>query len=143
MIFSSFENKNDKDGRYATYTFTRTSIDQYHKYTGSIVRTEPGKHTADQAKLTIKAGVDEYKIPNGGSSTYAINALSGITASDKGRYITLYGEGSDNAATIADGTNFVLEDGATWTATAGSRITFRVFDATTLVEVQGTRVQTA
>lgn len=143
MIFSSFENKNDKDGRYVTYTFTRTSIDQYYVYTGTIVRAEAGKHKADQTTLAVKSGVDEYTIPNGSASTYALADVSGVTATDKGRYITLYGEGTDNAATIPDSTNFVMEDGATWTAKAGSRITFRVFDATTLVEVQSSRVQTA
>ena len=144
MIFSSFENKNDKDGRYVTYTFTRTSIDQYYLYTGAIVRSEPVSHTADQTDLAIKSGVDTYKIPAGTSATYAISSVSGITASDKGRYITLEGTGTDDkAATIADSTSFVLEDGATWTAKAGSRITFRVFDSQTLVEVSGSRVQTA
>lgn len=144
MIFSSFENKNDKDGRYVTFTFTRTSIDQYYKYTGAIVRSEPASHTADQTELTIKSGVDTYKIPGGSSGTYAISSVSGITASDKGRYITLEGTGTDSkSATIADSTTFVLEDGATWTAKAGSRITFLVFDSQTLVEVSGSRVQTA
>jgi len=57
--------------------------------------------------------------------------------------ITLEGTGTENAATIADNTTFILEDGATWTANTGSRISFRILDATTLVEVQGTRVQTA
>lgn len=144
MILSSFENKNDKDGRYVTFTFTRTSIDQYYKYTGAIVRSKPASHTADQTELAIKPGVDTYQIPGGSSSTYAISSVSGITASDKGRYITLEGTGTDNkSATIADSTTFVLEDGATWTAKAGSRITFIVFDSQTLVEVSGSRVQTA
>lgn len=144
MIFSSFENKNDKDGRYVTFTFTRTSIDQYYKYTGSIVRSKPASHTADQTELAIKPGVDTYQIPGGSSATYAISSVSGITASDKGRYVTLEGAGTDDkSATIADSTTFVLEDGATWTAKAGSRITFRVFDSQTLVEIAGSRVQTA
>lgn len=144
MIFSSFENKNDKDGRYVTFTFTRTSIDQYYKYTGAIVKSEPSTHSEGTTALAIKSGVDTYKIPAGSSATYAISTVSGITASDKGRYITLEGTATDEkAATIGDSTSFVLEDGATWTAKAGSRITFRVFDSQTLVEVSGSRVQTA
>ena len=51
--------------------------------------------------------------------------------------------GTDKAATIADGTTFILEDGATWTAKAGSSITFRVLDPSTLIEVSGSRIQTA
>ena len=143
MVLSSYESKNDKDGRYVTFTFKRTSIDQYYKYAGDIIRVPAAKHAADSATLAISPQNNRYEIPNGSAATYAINAISGLTANDKGRYITLEGTGTDKAATIADGTAFTLEDGATWTAKAGSSITFRVMDPATLVEVQGTRVQTA
>mgnify|MGYP000003615971 FL=1 len=143
MILQSFEAKNDKDGRYVTFTFKRTSIDQYCKYTGVIVRTPAAKHAASATTLTVKPESNRYEIPDGTAATYAISAVSGITANDKGRYITLEGTGTDKAATIADGTSFVLEDGATWTARAGSAITFRIMDTATLVEVPGTRIQTA
>ena len=136
MVLSSFESKNDKDGRYVTYTFTRTSIDQYYKYTGDIVRAPAAAHTADATALAIKSTNNRYTIPDGSEGTYAISTVSG-------RYITLEGTGTDKAATIADGNSFVLEDGATWTAKAGSSITFMVLDASTLVEVSGSRVQTA
>ena len=36
MVLSSYESKNDKDGRYVTFTFKRTSIDQYYKYAGVL-----------------------------------------------------------------------------------------------------------
>lgn len=143
MILQSFEAKNDKDGRYVTFTFKRTSIDQYCKYTGAIVRAPATKHTASATTLAIKPESNRYEIPDGTAATYAISAVSGITANDKGRYITLDGNGADKAATIADGAAFVLEDGSTWTARGGSSITFRIMDTTTLVEVPGTRVQTA
>lgn len=139
----SYEAKNDKDGRYVTFTFKRTSIDQYYKYAGDIIRVPAAKHAAGSATLAISPQNNRYEIPNGSSATYAINAISGLTANDKGRYITLEGTGTDKAATIADSASFTLEDGATWTAKAGSSITFRVMDPSTLVEVQGTRVQTA
>ena len=61
-----------------------------------------------------------------------------LVKSDKGRFITLVGAGTDKAATIADGSTFVLEEGATWTAKTGASITFRVLDTTTLVEVSRT-----
>ena len=141
MVLSFYESKNDKDGRYVTYTFTRTSIDQYYKYTGDIVRVPAAAHTADQTTLAIKSTNDRYTIPDGSAATYEINAVSGLSANDKGRYITLEGDGTDNSATIADGNAFVLEDGATWTANSGSSITFRILDAQTLVEVPGSRVQ--
>ena len=91
--------------------------------------------------MAIAKGVDQYNIPGGTAATYAIATASGLTANDKGRYITLIGKGVTNAATIADSSAYILEDGASWTASAGSRITFRVMDPSTLVEVPGTRVQ--
>ena len=143
MILQSFDAKNDKDGRYVTFTFKRTSIDQYSKYTGDIVRAPATVHTAGQKTIAIAPTSNRYEIPNGSAATYAIDSISGVTANDKGRYITLEGSATGNAATIADGTAFVLEDGATWTARAGSMITFRIMDTTTLIEVPGTRIQTA
>ena len=143
MVLSSYEAKNDKDGRYVTFTFTRTSIDQYCKYAGTIVKAPAATHTAGSTTLAVQSGQDRYTIPDGSSATYAIAAVSGLTANDKGRYITLIGSGATKAATVADNTVFVLEDGATWTAKAGSQITFRVLDASTLIEVPGSRVQTA
>ena len=141
MILSSFEAKNDKDGRYVTYTFTRESIDQYYKYVGTIVRKLAEEHAKDNATLTVKPEQDAYNIPNGTSSTYAISKVAGLSANDKGRFITLHGTGEANAATIAENTVFILEDGKTWTAKSGSSITFRVLDPNTLVEVPGSRVQ--
>lgn len=140
-VLSNTENKHDADGRYVTFTFTRSSIFQPYIYAGSIVTVAPGTHTAGATALTIAKGVDQYNVPGGSSATYAIATVSGLTANDKGRYITLIGKGVTNAATIADSAAFVLEDGATWTASVGSRITFRVMDPSTLVEVPGTRVQ--
>ena len=98
---------------------------------------------ADTDTLAIVANNDRYILPNGTTEAVPVTKVSGLTDSDKGRTITVTGTGSDNAATIEDGAAFVLEGGATWTAKTGSSITFRVLDPTRLVEVAGTRVQTA
>lgn len=143
MILKSYEAKNDKDGRYVTFTFERTSVMQYYKYVGDIISAPAEVHTAGATALSIKATNNSYQIPDGSSETYAIATVTGLTNNDKGRFITLNGMGTDKAATIADGTTFILEDGATWTAKAGSSITFRVLDPSTLIEVSGSRIQTA
>lgn len=143
MVLKSFNLKNDKENRSVTFTFENKSIKQYHKYVGDIVVKDAVTITAGTTTLAIQSGVNTYKVPNGSSVTYALATVSGLTASDKGRTITLVGTGVDKAATVADNTSFVLEDGATWTAKAGSQISFRVLDSTTLVEIQGSRVQTA
>lgn len=143
MVLSSFEAKNDKDGRYITFTFKRTSIDQYYKYVGDIIRVPAAVHPADATALNITPANNRYEIPDGSAATYAIATVTGLTANDKGRYITLEGTGTDKAATIAESNAFTLIDGATWTAKAGSSITFLVLDTSTLIEVEGSRVQTA
>lgn len=134
MILKTSEIKNDADGRYTTFTFERSSVDQYYKYAGSIVSEVATTVAAGSTTLAITKS-SMYDIPGGTSATYAINAVSGLTASDIGRFITLYGKGTTNIATIADGASFVLAGGTTWTANAGSQIIFRVLDTTTLVEV--------
>ena len=100
-------------------------------------------HTAGTKDLAVKSTSNSYEIPNGTDATYAIETVSGLTNNDKGRHITLTGTGTDKAATIADGATFILEDGVTWTAKAGSSITFRILDPATLIEVSGSRIQTA
>lgn len=140
MVLRNFSLKNDKENRSVTFTFENKSIRQYFKYTGSLLGSDPVLHTAGATALTIKPGTDTYRIPDGTASTYAIATLAGLSSNDEGRYITLLGEGSANAATIAESAGIVLKNGATWTAKAGSQIVFKVLDASTIVEVS--RVQT-
>ena len=142
MVLQSYENKNDADGRYVTFTFHNDSLEQSCKYTGSIVTADPATH-GGSATLAIPSGTDIINIPSGtGSAAVPITAVSGLSANDAGRVITLIGQGTEKLATIADGTTFVLAGGATWTAKAGSRISLQVLDTGTLVEVLGSRVQT-
>lgn len=143
MVLKSYEAKNDKDGRYITFTFERTSVTQYYKYVGDIIKAPAEVHTAGTKDLAVKSTSNSYEIPNGAAATYAIETVSGLTNNDKGRHITLTGTGTDKAATIADGATFILEDGVTWTAKAGSSITFLILDPATLIEVSGSRIQTA
>lgn len=141
FTLSNQESKNDKDGRYMTLTFSRTSIDQYKKYVGAIATAPAVTHKADSTTLAVTSDNNLYSIADG-TSDYAINAVSGLSDNDKGRSLTLVGIGDNHPATIPDGANFVLVDGATWTAKKGSSITLRVLDPTTLVEVEGSRIQT-
>lgn len=136
MVLSTIEAKNDGDGRYATFTFTNNTVQQPWTYIGSIVKQDPITLPADGTALAIVSGNDQYIIPNGTAASAAIASVTGITAADKGRVITLIGQGTTFPAELADSTSVILVDGATWTASAGSRLTLRVMDATTLVEVE-------
>ena len=138
VILSNTETKDDKDGRYTTFTFKRSSVDLPLVYTGNPAITAATAIAAGATAIAITAGSNTYTIPNGTSAAAAIATVSGLSKSDKGRYITLVGAGTDKPATIADGSTFVLEEGATWTAKTGASITFSVLDTTTLVEVSRT-----
>lgn len=140
MILKTYALKNDKENRSVTFTFENKSIKQYHEYTGPVSGAAPVLHPADNATLTLQPGADEYRIPDGTAATYVITTLAGVSSNDEGRYITLLGEGTTKAATIAEAAGFILKNGATWTARSGSQITFRVYDQSTLVEVS--RIQT-
>lgn len=136
VILSTYENKNDADGRYVTFTFTQNTLQQPWTYIGSIINQDPVTIAAGTSTLPLVAGNDRYIIPDGTAATYAITAVTGFTAADKGRVITLIGDGAANAATVADGLPFILADGTTWTASKGALLTLKVFDASTLIEVE-------
>lgn len=143
MILKSFERANNKDKRGVTFTFENSSFNQPYKYIGAFVTANPIELAAGTTVLATVSGNNIYVLPNGADAAVPVTTVSGLTNSDKGRTITVRGTGSDKAATIEDGAVFVLEDGATWIAKAGSSITFRVLDSNRLIEVGGTRIQTA
>jgi hypothetical protein len=140
MVLSNYGVANNKDSRSITFTFTNRSINQYYKYVGSLLGGQPALHPAGTAALAVQAGVDTYRIPDGSSATYAITSFTGLAAHDEGRVITLIGEGTTKAATVAEAAGIILKDGVTWTARAGSRLVLRIFDTSTVIEVS--RVQT-
>ena len=137
-ILANTETKDDKDGRYTTFTFTRSSVDLPLVYAGNPAVADSVTVAAGATTIPIVASANNYVVQNGEA---AITAVTGLTASDKGRYITIFGSGTTSSPTIGDGTTFVLVDGATWTGKAGASLTLRVLDAQTLVEVS--RVETA
>lgn len=140
IILSNTETKDDKEGRYTTLTFKRSSVDLPLIYTGNPAVTAATTVPAGATDIAITAASNTYMIPNGTSAAASIATVSGLSKADKGRYITLIGAGSDKPATIADGSTFVLEEGATWTAKTGASITFRILDTTTLIEISRTGV---
>ena len=138
LILNSTETKDDKDGRYTTLTFKRPSVDLPLKYAGNPAMAAAQPIAPDAKTIAVKPTANSYTVANGTTAGAVIDKVSGLTAADKGRYITLLGAGTDKPATIADSLVFVLEDAATWTAKEGAAITFRVLDANTLVEVSRT-----
>ncbi|MFH0757341.1 MAG: hypothetical protein V2B15_08650 [Bacteroidota bacterium] len=141
MILQNFDRKRDTEATAVTFTFQNKSFKQPYKYVGSITRTTPQTVAADATELAIVAGKDQYQLTDNTGAT-AIATVSGINSNMYGNNIEVLGSGGDHASTIADNTVFILIDGTTWTANAGSKISFRIHDDATLVEIPGTRVQT-
>lgn len=141
MILKGFERKNDKDSRSVSFNFESKSFAQPNEYVGDIVRDAPAIVAPDATALAITSKA-RYTTSNNTVAT-AISTVTGLASADKGRIIEITGVGGAHPTTIADGNTFVLIDGVTFTANAGSRIAFRILDPNTLVEVDGSRVQTA
>jgi len=141
MILQSFERKRDNEANAVIFTFQNKSFKQPYKYVGSITKTTPQTVPADAIDLAIVAGKDQYQLTDNTAPT-TLATVSGITTSMYGKHIEVLGSGGSNPSTIDDNTVFILIDGETWTGNAGSRISFRIHDDATLVEVPGTRVQT-
>ena len=77
------------------------------------------------------------------SAEVTIATVSSIAAADYGRVIDVLGIASgSNPPVIADNTVFIMIDGDSFTGNIGSRISFRILDDATLVEVEGSRYQT-
>ncbi|MCK5134865.1 MAG: hypothetical protein KAR19_03695 [Bacteroidales bacterium] len=142
MILQSFERKRDTEANAVVFNFQNKSFKQPYKYVGSITRTTPETVAADATNLAIVAGKDQYQLTDNTVAT-AIATVSGILSSQYGNHVEVLGSGGSNPSTIADNTVFILIDGTTWTGNAGSKISFQIHDDATMVEVPGTRVQTA
>lgn len=138
MYFQSYELKND-DASVALVKFQNKSIRQYYKYVGALQTVAATAIATDATNLVVGTSA-KYETANDNTAPSAIATVSGISPADVNRTITIYGTGGANAHTIADNNVFILANNTTWTGNAGSRITFRILDTGTLVEIE--RVQT-
>ena len=141
MVLKGFELSNNTEKRGVTFTFENTSFRTLRKYIGEIVTFDPVVVAADAVAIAVEANNDVYVLSDGTAAAVPVTSVTGLTDDDKGRILILRGSGTANSATIEDGAVFILEDGATWTATTGSSISLRVIDPSRLVEVSGTRIQ--
>ena len=142
MILKAFDRKRDSESTSVMFRFSNSSFKQPHTYVGDVTATDPQVVPIDATDLAMVAGKFQYQLSNNTVPTVLVTT-SGITSSRYGDNIEVLGSAlAANASTIADNTVFILIDGATWTGNPGSRISFRIQDSATLVEIAGTRVQT-
>ena len=131
-----------KEGRIITFTFQNKHWRQPLLYVGTITTQAPTVVAAGATNLAIGAA-SQYQLSDH-SADAVIATVSGIANTDRNRVVEILAPATDShPPTIADNAVFVLVDGDTWTANPGSRISFKILDDSTLVEVIGMRVQTA
>lgn len=105
----------------------------------SIIKTNylPAKYegtiTLEEVKSVVAAGVTTFSVANG-EGEYQLTGDAGaetiatLTDAVHGGVYTLLGIVSGAVApTVTSGNDFLLKDGATWTATGGSRLTVKAF----------------
>lgn len=140
---SNVEGGHTNDNTSATLTFTNECGEVYAKYTGSITLQAPETVPADATTITLTNN-SAYQLQDGSSAIATITGFTSVTESDVGRVVTIYGSGGDYPSEIVSGNDFILNDGETWTATAGAQISFKIYksgtDAYTFIEVVGSRV---
>lgn len=142
VLMTSDRKGGGKEGRYITFTFQNKHWRQPLIYVGTITTQAATTVAAGATNLTIGTGT-QYQLSDH-SADAVIATVSGIGSADYSRVIEVLAPATDShPPTIEDNNVFVMIDGSTWTANPGSRISFKIIDDATLVEVAGTRVQTA
>ncbi|MEG1648438.1 MAG: hypothetical protein RR277_00955 [Rikenellaceae bacterium] len=135
MFLKTVTRSNNAEKSAVELKFENNSFAQPYVYVGSLSEQAPLEVTSAVVAISTNS---RYNI----GGTVAITSVTGVTASDIGRIVHFYGTGGNaNAQIIAESSAFVLAGGTQWSATAGSRIDFRILDTSTLVEVLGSRVQ--
>ena len=143
LRMTKFDGGSDKDKTATTVTFEVDCGELYCKYVGNTP-SQPAVNVAADAATFVLAANPQYQLASGSSAVVPITGITGTTDADVNRVITLLGSGGTHPSTIAStATGFLLVGGATWTANAGSQVSFRIFkDGATsykFMEVPGSR----
>lgn len=135
------KNEWDKDKNVATLTFKSAQKGPlFADYQSTItLDTVKGTAAANATTVNVAAGNGEYQLTTGTVSAAGITDLT--NAVDGGVY-TLLGSGGTYPSTIVKAGNFLLHNGTTWTASLGSKISFKAFkdDSSTIKFVEISRV---
>lgn len=119
--------EDSNEANKSTFTLRSKNKSPYRaaNYQGSITLADvTDTVAADATSIDLTEGEGRYQLTTGSVAaveiTTATNATNGMT-------FTLLGSGGDNPSTVPDGNDFLLANGATWTALSGSTITFKAF----------------
>ena len=108
-------------------TFTFEAIVKGQKvpgiYQGTLTLETANVIAADDATPSVAAGGGEYEC----TDNTAANEITSLDDAVHGTVYALVGLGGSNPSTVTKTADFLLKDGATWTATAGAKLTVRAF----------------
>lgn len=140
---TKFEGGSDKDKTATTVTFEVDCGEIFSKYVGNTP-SQPAAIVAADAATFVLTSNPQYQLTSGTANVVPITGITGTTDADVNRVITLLGSGGTHPSTISSSaTEFLLVGGATWTADAGSQISFKIFKdgvaSYKFVEVAGSR----
>ncbi len=123
LVFK-YEGNKDKSTTSMTLKSTQKGPD-IAQYNGTLtLDTVNGTIAAAGTAVDLTNGDGQYQLTTG--AAVAAVLLSLVNAVN-GQVFTLLGSGGAFPSSIAASTTFILANGTTWTALAGSTITFRVF----------------
>lgn len=120
----NFEFEESKDSIHTQFNFASVAKgDDVAIYLGTNTYSAVELVAADTAEIDLAAGDGLYQL----SDNTVPTALTGFSNEADYMVVTLIGSGGTNPTSINAGGNFVLKNGAAWSAIADSTITFRVF----------------
>ncbi|MBI9052475.1 MAG: hypothetical protein JEY96_01575 [Bacteroidales bacterium] len=139
----SFEGGMKKDFTGFNVSFENEGSEMFCEYNGTIPTVAPTVVAADAVTIPLSVA-EQYQLTTGGAAAANITGFTATTDADIGRIVEILGSGGAHPSTIDDDDDFTLENGATWTANAGSKLLVEIYkDAGATyryIEVRGSRV---
>ncbi|WP_093024705.1 hypothetical protein [Pustulibacterium marinum] len=125
--------QDNNDGRFFTVNFQQFAKSELlpANYSGAIIEADPTA-IADAAAVAVDGETSlQYKLPSlDVTAAVSFDSLSNL---DQGQFITIYGAGGADPATISSGdagaATVVLKSGTQWTGLEEAAIEFQYFDA--------------
>lgn len=129
-LLMDFKHDEDKDKNVTEFTIkSALKGPDVADYRGTMTYSMvTGTITADAITADVSNGTGRYLLTDGTDSSSIITTCENAVVG--GKY-TFVGSGGSNPSMIAKENDFLLANGTTWTALAGSEITFQAFKSDT------------